>query len=87
MQNTNQKFSTLEIHLAAYLLYRGIPIALESASGRIIFTAPQSEEIYRLISAYNQNDPVPIIDYVGILRSLKAQMFAARASKSEVGRG
>lgn len=87
MQNTNQKFSTLDLHIAAYLEYRGIPITLESINGRVIFTAPQSDELYQLLSAFNENDPIPIIDFVGTLRSMKARMYAARAPRSEVRHG
>ncbi len=79
---TQKKWNTLDIHIAAYLEYRGIPIELENLNGRVIFTAPPSDELYRLTSAYNTNDPVPIADYVGALRALKARMFAARGRVS-----
>jgi len=86
-RDTLSKWSSFDIHPAAYLEFRGIPITIENISGRAVFTAPLSDELYRLISAYNQNDPIPIIDYVGILRSLKARMYAARTPKSEAPRG
>ena len=84
-QKDGSKFSTLEIHLAAYLEYRGIPSELENHGGRAIFTFPQSDTLFRLTSAYNSNDSVPVVDYVGVLRSLKARMFAARTPKQGVG--
>jgi len=71
-------WTTLDIHIAPYLAYRGIPIEFENLHGRVIFTAPPSDELYRLASAYNANDPVPVADYVGTLRALKARMFAMR---------
>ncbi len=82
-KSNGSKFSTLEIHLAAYLEYRGMPADLENVSGRVIFTFPQSDTLLRLTNAYNSNDPVPVADYVGSLRSLRARMFASRAD----GRG
>lgn len=84
---TQSKWTSFDIHPAAYLEYRGIPITIENISGRSVFTAPLSGELYQLVSAYNQNDPVPVIDYVGILRSLKARMYAARAPRSEASHG
>jgi len=84
---TKSQWSSLDIHTAAYLEFRGIAITLESISGRIVFTADHTDELYRLLAAFNQNDPVPIIDYIATLRSMKARMFAARASRSEAGRG
>ena len=75
---TQKQWTSLDINLAAYLNYRGIPIDLENSNGRIIFTAPQSDELYRLASAYNSNDSVPVLDFVSSLRILKSRMFAAK---------
>jgi hypothetical protein len=85
--SSTPKWSSFDIHPAAYLAFRGIPITIENISGRSIFTAPLSDELYRLISAYNQNDPVPIIEYVGVLRSLKARMYASRPRRPEAVHG
>ena len=75
---TNNHWSTLDINLAAYLSYRGIPISLEKLSGRVVFTAPQSDELNQLTSAYNANDPVPVLDFITTLKTLKSRMFMAK---------
>jgi hypothetical protein len=80
MKAQKNSWSTLDIHTAAYLEYRGIPVTLENINGRVIFTAAASNELYCLLSAFNENDPVPIIDYVSTLRVLKARMFSKRQS-------
>jgi hypothetical protein len=79
--NKQKSWSSLDINLSAYLSYRGIPIDLENLNGRVIFTAPQSDELNRLTSAYNENDPVPVADYVGALRALKARMYALKGGR------
>jgi hypothetical protein len=76
--NMQKNWTTLDINLAAYLDYRGIPISLENLNGRIIFTAPQSDELYKLTSAFNSNDPVPILDFVTTLKILKSRMLSAK---------
>lgn len=38
--NRREKWTTLDINLAAYLSFRGIPIDLETLRGRVIFAAP-----------------------------------------------
>jgi hypothetical protein len=80
----NQYWTTLDINFAAYLEYRGILISLENLNGRIIFTAPQSDELYKLTSAFNSNDPVPILDFVTTLKILKSRMLSAKGAVSWV---
>ena len=76
---TQKNWTSLDINLAAYLSYRGIPIDLDNVNGRVIFTSPQSDELYRLTSAYNQNDSVPVLDYVQTMRILKSRMMSMKA--------
>ena len=78
MKQSEKKWSSLDIHLAAYLALRGISIKLERAGGHVVFTALQSDELSRLVAAYNSNDMVPVADFIGALRMLKAKMYAAR---------
>lgn len=73
-----QRFTTLDIYLAGYLEYRGIPAELEQQGTRVIFTFPQSDELYKLTSAFNSNDSIPVTDYVSSIRTLRARMFSSR---------
>lgn len=75
-----ERFSTLDIHLAAFLEFHGVKANLEKNGGtRVIFTFPQGDEVYRLLAAFNRDDTVPAASYVSALRSLKARMFSMRA--------
>lgn len=78
MEKKQQRFTTLDIYLAAYLEYRGIPAELEKQCSRVIFTFPQSDELYRLTSAFNSNDPVPVTDFVSHVRMLRGRMISKR---------
>ena len=76
----HKPWSTLDINLAAYLSYRGIPIDLENLNGRVIFTAMQSDELFCLTQAYNSNDPVPVLDFVSMIKILKSRMITIKGS-------
>ncbi len=78
-----KRWTSLDINLAAYLNFRGIPIELENLSGRVIFAAHQSDELYRLLDAYNQNDAVPVLDFVSSLKILKSRMISAKGNGHE----
>lgn len=78
MKQSEKKWSSLDIHLAAYLALHGTIIDLEYAGERIVFTASETDKLSRLVGAYNANDVVQVADFVGALRMLKAKMYAAR---------
>jgi len=76
--DTQRKYRTRDINEAAYLKFRGIPIDLEPNNNLIVFVAPPSDELYRLIIAYNMDDAVPVLTYSATIRALKARMFALK---------
>ncbi len=73
-----KNWTTRDINEAAYLKFRGIPINLQPVNNLIIFEAPPSDELYRLITAYNMDDAVPVLTYSAAIRALKAKMFALK---------
>ena len=73
-----QRFTTLDVYLAGYLVYRGIPAEFECQGTRIIFTFSQSDELYKRTSAFNCNDSISVTDYVATIRTLRARMFSSR---------
>lgn len=79
MQNIEKKWTTLDISLGAYLIYRGVQVDLEVISGRVIFTAQPSDILYRLLNAYNQNDSIPVLDYTTALKTLRSRMLSAKS--------
>lgn len=81
MTMKKQKFTTLDIHLAAFLEFHGLPSEFDNQNGRIIFTFPVSNELYALTSAFNSNESVPVTDYVSALRTLKARMYSMRGQR------
>jgi hypothetical protein len=80
MKKDQQEFSTLDIYLSAFIELNGIPAELKD-NGRIVFIFPYSEKVRNLCSKYNGNMSVPVADFVSILRTLKARMFAMKERK------
>lgn len=76
-----REWTSLDINLAAYLSFRGLRVDLKNLHGRIVFVAPASDELYTLVDAYNQNDLIPVADYVASLRTLRAKMYSLREER------
>jgi hypothetical protein len=75
-----QKFTTLDLYLSAFLESHGIKAELENLNGRVVFSFPANDELYKLANAFNSNVPVPIADYISTFKTLKARMFSAKGA-------
>jgi hypothetical protein len=85
-ERNEQRFSTLDVFLAGFLEAGGLEATLEKSNGtRVIFSFPQGDDLYRLISAFNSDEPVPVATFSSAVKSLRARMFALRDSQRGVG--
>lgn len=73
-----QSFSTLDIHLAAFLSLRGYPPELECNNGRVIFRFPAIACVFNLVNDFTANAAVPVADFAGEVKALRGRMFAAK---------
>jgi hypothetical protein len=67
-----------DIHQAAFLEYRGTELTLTKQGTRVVFEAPATEKTYKLLREYQDNNLIPLLDYVAVLRRLRARMLEAR---------
>lgn len=75
----NGKFLPLfDIYPAAFLEYHHIQLNLTKQGSRVVFEVPANEETYRLLREYQDNNLIPLLDYVAVLRRLRARMLEAR---------
>jgi hypothetical protein len=72
------KIPVFDINTAAYLELRDTPPELTMQGTRVVFEFEASETVYRLLREYQSNPSVPIIDYVNVLRRLRARMLSMR---------
>jgi hypothetical protein len=58
----------------------GIEIDFRLApTGRVIFILPGKKETHDLMTQFNSNPQVPLLDYVQSLRKIRARMIAMRS--------
>ena len=71
-------FTTLDIYLAGFLALNGIPPTLELNNGRVVFTFPATDQLYKLMMDFNSNVNVPVADFVTMVKTLRGQMLTMR---------
>ncbi len=80
MNRTKDKtFQTLDIYLSSFLSMSGFPPQLEvNESGKVIFVFTLTDDLAALMMLYNNNDKVPVSDFVTTLKTLRGQMLTRR---------
>lgn len=74
-------FTTLDIYLAGFLALNGISPRLELNNGRVVFTFPATDQLYKLTMNFNSNAPVPVADFVTTVKTLRGQMLTMKGGK------
>jgi len=75
----NDKWLPLyDIYPAAFLEFHHIQLNLTKQGTRVVFEAPAAEQTYRFLREYQDNGLIPLLDYVAVLRRLRARMLEAR---------
>lgn len=76
-----------DIHQAAFLELKGMSAVLTKQGSRIVFEFPSTSGTYELLRQYQINPPTPLLDYVAVLRRLRARMLEARDGNGKRERG
>ena len=74
-------FTTLDIYLTAFIALNRVPPLLELKNGRVVFTFPATDELYRLTMKFNSNVDVPVADFVTMIKTLRGQMLTMKGTK------
>lgn len=74
-----RNFTVTDLYLACYLQINGIPPEFQILHGRVIFSFPATDELYKLVNAYNSGATAPVLDYITVLKNLRAQMHNVKA--------
>ena len=72
------KFETMDLYLSAFLSLSGQPPRLKINHGKVIFSFPASNDIYKLMTNFNSNVNVPVTDFVTTVKTLRGQMLSMR---------
>jgi hypothetical protein len=74
-------FTTLDIYLTSFLALNGIPPTLQLNNGRVVFTFPATDQLYKLTMSFNSNVSVAVADFVTMIKTLRGQMLTMRGGK------
>lgn len=74
----NSSIPYYDINLSAYLAYRGIKPVLVKENTRVVFCFPNDPRTHQTMAEYNGNPSVPLLDFIGHLRRLRAMMLSMR---------
>jgi len=85
-ENNFKTFSTLDLYTAAFLTLNNLEVKLEWNNGKVVFTFPVANELYRLLEQYNSNKNIPVADFVTAIKALRGRMLSMR-NGNERGNG
>lgn len=70
-----KRFTTTDVYLATFLVISKIPIEFEVRNGRVIFSFPASDDLYKLTYSYNcGNATVSVVEFANMLKYVRARM-------------
>ena len=78
MITENRRIPILDIYQASFLALQGNNPVLCKRGNRVVFEFPGTDEILKLLEMYNTNPSIRLLEYVGHLRRLRAQMLSMR---------
>lgn len=76
-----EKFTTLDVYLAAFLAFHHIDPSLEDRHGKVVFVFPATGEVYRAMDRFNSNDPVPVGDFCTRVKTLRSKLLAMKEAR------
>ena len=78
MRMKAKTFTTLDLYLSAFLSLSGIHPFLELKNSRVTFAFPATDDLYQLMTNFNDNVSVPVAEFVTAIKSLRGQMLTLR---------
>lgn len=80
-------FTTLDIYLASFLFLNNLQPTLEARGGKVLFAFAATSDLYRTMNKFNENAPVPVADFVTVVKVLRGKMLTMRESIEGNGKG
>lgn len=73
------KIPVFDIHTASFLELNNIFPELTLQGTRVVFNFEPSDTLYKLLRDYQNNPPIPILDFVNTLRRMRSRMLSMRS--------
>jgi hypothetical protein len=73
-----ERFTTLDLYLAAFLEMNGCRPDLVVQGGKVVFAFPHSRKAHDLVEKFNTNISIPVADFATAVKILRNRMFQAK---------
>ena len=87
MAREQRTFTTLDLYLSSFLSLNGLSPRLEVRNARVVFTFATNDQLYRLMSLFNDNVDVPVADFVTTIKTLRGKMLSVKEGIGGNGKG
>jgi hypothetical protein len=88
VERNENEFITLDAYLAAYFHMHDVPVSTRMDITKVVFVVDKTDAMYKVVhDRYRKNEPVPVMDFVGEIKSMRSRMneerFRAQGEKKE----
>lgn len=80
-------FTTLDIYLASFLSLYNLEPKLETRGGKVLFALEATADLYRIMTHFNEKAPVPVGDFVTVVKVLRGKMLTMKEGIERSGKG
>jgi hypothetical protein len=67
-----------DIYQVSWLDFNGIDVSLTKQGNRVVFEVPANDSTYQLLSEYESNPQVRLLDMIASLRRIRGRMLDLR---------
>lgn len=78
MAKSNSKIPINDIWFASYQKLKNNPPELTLQGTRVVFEFASTPEFYKIAAEYNSNPDVSLLDYISVVRRLRAEMLTLK---------
>jgi hypothetical protein len=86
-QDMAKVFTTLDLYLASFLSLNNLEPKLEIHGGKVLFAFEATADLYRMMTHFNENVPVPVTDFVTAVKVLRGKMLTVKEGIAGNGKG
>jgi hypothetical protein len=80
-RSVSRKIPSLDLNQWAFHSYHGNPPDLVTQGGRVIGLFNADNAFYEITERYNNNEDIPVMDFVREQRKMRARMMALKESR------
>jgi hypothetical protein len=77
-ENPEKLIPINDVYFSAFASLNNLTPKIQNRNGRVNFLFPTSEEFYRLVQNYYDNESVPVSSFAAELKKVRAMMWAAK---------